>query len=75
MSHEGILSLFLCCTTGMECIDCFEKNRNQDHYREVENYCLIYDYQLTDNRFIRNRDDIAICGWCNEIVIFTPLEI
>jgi hypothetical protein len=68
MSHDGVLSLFLCCGECIEWIECCQKNKDRDrqeHYRELENYRLIYDYQITDDRFMRNKYGDAICGWCN----------
>jgi hypothetical protein len=39
------------------------------------NNSLIYDYDLYDNRCIRNRDGDAICGWCNENIMNNKMAL
>jgi hypothetical protein len=71
MSYDGIFAFLLCCAEGIACAECCTKN-----YREVktDNYRIIYDHDLYENsynsynRYVRNRDGNAICGWCNEII-------
>ena len=44
-----------------------EINENNEN-NENKLYRLSCEYQLSDERLIRNRDGNAICSWCNEII-------
>jgi len=75
MSSDGFFSLLLCCAESLECAECCSK------YREVkkENYTIIYDYDLYDNRYydsyVRNSHRDAICSWCNEIIANNKMSL
>jgi len=77
---DGILSLAICC---IGCIGCIEfrdstNSENKDEYHEINGdndknknnklYRLSCEYQLSDDRLIRNRDGNAMCGWCNDTI-------
>ena len=75
---DGILSLAICC---IGCIEFRESTNstNKDEYQEINGdednkndknklYRLSCEYQLTDDRLIRNRDGNAMCGWCNDTI-------
>lgn len=72
MSYDGFFAFLLCCAESVSCAECCTKN-----YREVktDNYRVIYDYDLYDNRCIRNRDGDAICGWCNENITNNKMSL
>jgi len=73
---DGILSLAICC---IGCIEFRESTNstNKDEYQEINGdednknnklYRMSCEYQLTDDRLIRNRDGNAMCGWCNDTI-------
>lgn len=78
---DAILSFAICCATCGECVESIDKNgynsnnkNNSNEYQEIHDendnklYRLSCEYQLTDERLIRNRDGNAICSWCNETI-------
>jgi len=76
---DGILSLAICCTGCIGCIESIKDKHESNEYQEIHDkndkndknnklYRLSCEYQLTDDRLIRNRDGNAICSWCNETI-------
>jgi len=72
MADEGLLACAFCC---LSCVDCIGKTDSINHtdYKQLsgnkdKNYLLYIDYQLSDERLIRNADGFPICGWCKETI-------
>ena len=85
MSNDSLLAWAFCC---LSCVDCMEKTDtsfkdeaykklpDKEQTKEKDKSVLLYvEYQLSDERMIRNADGFPICGWCKGTIENTKIAV